>query len=92
MRVASCGFGKSVVIKEICDSAVSKGNNYMILVHRIELVNQLQERNLKANMVQTISRHIEEPPKEMLVIWDYEHKKYIEEIEELKYKMSLFNR
>ena len=73
MCVASCGFGKSVVIKEICDSAVNKGNNYMILVHRIELVNQLNERGLKANMVQTISRHIEEQPDFKLLIIDEAH-------------------
>lgn len=73
MCVASCGFGKSIIIKEICDSAVSKGNNYMILVHRIELVNQLNERGLKANMVQTISRHIEEQPDYSILIIDEAH-------------------
>ena len=44
MCVAPCGFGKSVVMKHICDSAIAKGNSYLILVHRIELVNQLEER------------------------------------------------
>ena len=73
MCVASCGFGKSIIIKEICDSAVNKGNNYMILVHRIELVNQLNERGLKANMVQTISRHINEQPDYKIIIIDEAH-------------------
>lgn len=73
MCVASCGFGKSIIIKEICDSAVSKGNNYMILVHRIELVNQLNERGLKASMVQTISRHINEQPDYKIIIIDEAH-------------------
>lgn len=73
MCVASCGFGKSIIIKEICDSAVNKGNNYMILVHRIELVNQLNERGLKASMVQTISRHINEQPDYKIIIIDEAH-------------------
>ena len=73
MCVASCGFGKSIIIKEICDSAVNKGNNYMILVHRIELVNQLNERGLKASMVQTISRHINEQPNYKIIIIDEAH-------------------
>lgn len=73
MCVASCGFGKSIIIKEICDSAVNKGNNYMILVHRIELVNQLNVRGLKASMVQTISRHINEQPDYKIIIIDEAH-------------------
>ena len=73
MCVASCGFGKSIIIKEICDSATKKNNNYMILVHRIELVNQLNERGLKASMVQTISRHINEEPDYKIIIIDEAH-------------------
>ena len=73
MCVASCGFGKSIIIKEICDSATKKKNNYMILVHRIELVNQLNERGLKASMVQTISRHINEQPDYKIIIIDEAH-------------------
>lgn len=73
MCVASCGFGKSIIIKEICDSATKKNNNYMILVHRIELVNQLNERGLKASMVQTISRHINEQPDYKIIIIDEAH-------------------
>ena len=73
MCVASCGFGKSIIIKEICDNATKKNNNYMILVHRIELVNQLNERGLKASMVQTISRHINEQPDYKIIIIDEAH-------------------
>lgn len=73
MCVASCGFGKSIIIKEICDSATKKNNNYMILVHRIELVNQLNGRGLKASMVQTISRHINEQPDYKIIIIDEAH-------------------
>ena len=73
MCVASCGFGKSVVIKHICDSAVAKGNNYMILVHRIELVNQLEDRGLNVKMVQTISRHLDEQPDYNIIIIDEAH-------------------
>lgn len=73
MCVASCGFGKSIIIKEICDSATKKNNNYMILVHRIELVNQLNERRLEASMVQTISRHINEQPDYKIIIIDEAH-------------------
>ena len=73
MCVASCGFGKSVVIKHICDSAVAKGNKYMILVHRIELVNQLEDRGLNVKMVQTISRHLDEQPDYNIIIIDEAH-------------------
>ena len=73
MCVAPCGFGKSVIIKTICDGAVSKGNNYLILVHRIELVRQLEDRNLYVKMVQTISRHLNEQPDYKVIIIDEAH-------------------
>jgi len=73
MCVAPCGFGKSVVMKYICDSAVAKGNSYLILVHRIELVNQLEERGLNVEMVQTVSRHLNEQPNYNIIIIDEAH-------------------
>ena len=73
MCVAPCGFGKSVVMKHICDSAVAKGNSYLILVHRIELVNQLEERGLNVEMVQTVSRHLQEQPNYNIIIIDEAH-------------------
>lgn len=58
MCVAPCGFGKSVIMKYICDSANNKGNSSLVVVHRIELVNQLEERGLNVAMIQTLSRHL----------------------------------
>ena len=73
MCVAPCGFGKSVVMKYICDSAEKKRNNSLVVVHRIELVNQLEERGLNVQMIQTLSRHLNESPIYNILIIDEAH-------------------
>lgn len=80
--VLPCGGGKSVIVAEMAKCATAKGNQVLFLVHRRELVEQIQstfewwgvDMNLcDVMMVQTASRHIEQirPPK--LVITDENH-------------------
>ena len=70
MCVAPCGFGKSVIMKHICDSAKSKGNSSLVIVHRVELVNQLVERGLNVEMIQTLSRHLNTADDYKIIIID----------------------
>lgn len=73
MCVAPCGFGKSVIMKHICDSAKTKGNSSLVIVHRIELVNQLVERGLNVEMIQTLSRHLNTADDYKIIIIDEAH-------------------
>ena len=73
MCVAPCGFGKSVIMKHICDSAKHKGNSSLVIVHRIELVNQLVERGLNVEMIQTLSRHLNTADDYKIIIIDEAH-------------------
>ena len=73
MCVAPCGFGKSVIMKYICDSAKNKNNSSLVVVHRIELVNQLEERGLNVQMIQTLSRHLTTAPNCNILIIDESH-------------------
>ena len=73
MCVAPCGFGKSVIMKHICDSAKLKHNSSLVVVHRIELVNQLVERGLNVEMIQTLSRHLTDANKYNILIIDESH-------------------
>lgn len=73
MCVAPCGFGKSVIMKHICDSAKHKGNKSLVVVHRIELVKQLEERGLNVAMIQTLSRHLSTASNYEILIIDESH-------------------
>ena len=73
MCVAPCGFGKSVIMKHICDSAKLKHNSSLVVVHRIELVNQLVERGLNVEMIQTLSRHLTDANVYNILIIDEAH-------------------
>ena len=73
MCVAPCGFGKSVIMKHICESAKLKHNASLVVVHRIELVNQLVERGLNVEMIQTLSRHLTDANKYNILIIDEAH-------------------
>ena len=73
MCVAPCGFGKSVIMKHICDSAKHKGYSSLVIVHRIELVNQLVERGLNVEMIQTLSRHLNTADDYKIIIIDEAH-------------------
>lgn len=80
--VAPCGAGKSVVISEIARMTTEKGNRVLFLVHRKELVDQIQntfrlnEVNLdlvQFGMVQTIVKRLEKTDKPALIITDENH-------------------
>ncbi|AXF54595.1 DEAD/DEAH box helicase [Salicibibacter kimchii] len=80
--VAPCGAGKSVIISDIARMTTKKGNRVLFLVHRRELISQIEETFLKNEvdlslvqfgMVQTISRRLEKTPKPQLIITDENH-------------------
>ena len=73
MCVAPCGFGKSVIMQQISNDAKVKNNNCLVVVHRIELVKQLEARGLNVKMVQTLSRHLPESNKYKVIIIDEAH-------------------
>lgn len=80
--VAPCGAGKSVIISEIARMTTLKGNRVLFLVHRRELIDQIQGtfkkngvdlRLVQFGMVQTIVRRLEETPRPDLIITDENH-------------------
>jgi superfamily II DNA or RNA helicase len=80
--VAPCGAGKSVIISDIARMTTDKGNRVLFLVHRRELIDQIQNtfRKNEVNMdlvqfgmVQTIVRRLEKTPKPSLIITDESH-------------------
>lgn len=80
--VAPCGSGKSVIISEIARMTTLKGNRVLFLVHRRELIDQIQgtfqkngvQMNLvQFGMVQTIVRRLDRTPKPSLIITDENH-------------------
>lgn len=80
--VAPCGAGKSVIISEIARLTTLKGNKVLFLVHRRELVDQIQN-TFKLNevvmklvdfgMVQTVVRRLGKMDKPSLIITDESH-------------------
>jgi len=63
--VLPCGGGKSVIAAAIAKLAISKGNNVLFMVHRIELCNQIRQTFIafgvdlnycEIGMVQTLTR------------------------------------
>lgn len=80
--VAPCGAGKSVIISEIAKLTTSKGNRVLFLVHRKELIDQIQntfQMNgvdlslVQFGMVQTVVRRLEKIPRPSLIITDENH-------------------
>lgn len=80
--VAPCGAGKSVMISEIARMTTDKGNRVLFLVHRRELIDQIEntfrlnEVNMdlvQFGMVQTIVRRLDKTPKPSLIITDENH-------------------
>ena len=80
--VAPCGAGKSVIISEIARLTTRKGNRVLFLVHRKELIDQIQNTFMlnevdmelvEFGMVQTIVRRLEKTPKPSLIITDESH-------------------
>jgi len=80
--VAPCGAGKSVIISEIARMTTLKGNQVLFLVHRKELIDQI-EGTFKKNgvdlslvhfgMVQTVVRKLDKIKKPSLIITDENH-------------------
>lgn len=80
--VAPCGAGKSVIISDIARMATEKGNRVLFLVHRRELIDQIQETFRKNEvimdlvhfgMVQTVVRRLGKIEKPQLIITDENH-------------------
>jgi len=80
--VAPCGAGKSVMISEIARMTTEKGNRVLFLVHRKELIEQI-ENSFRINavnldlvqfgMVQTIVRRLDKTERPQLIITDESH-------------------
>ncbi len=80
--VLPCGGGKSVIVAEIAKRTTAKHNHVLFLVHRKELVDQIQKtfdfwgvdmENTDIMMVQTASRRINKLTSPALIITDENH-------------------
>lgn len=80
--VLPCGGGKSVIVAEIAKRTTDKKNHVLFLVHRKELVDQIQKtfnywgvdmKNADIMMVQTATRRISKLQKPALIITDENH-------------------
>ncbi len=80
--VAPCGAGKSVIIAEIARMSTLRGNRVLFLVHRRELIEQIQEtfqkngvimEHVHFGMVQTVVRRLGKLKKPNLIITDENH-------------------
>ena len=80
--VAPCGAGKSIIIGSIAKQTADKGNRVLFLVHRRELIDQIEEtfsfvgvpkENYELGMVQTIVRRLDKTVKPSLIITDENH-------------------
>lgn len=80
--VAPCGAGKSIVIAEVVRMTTAKKNRVLFLVHRRELIDQIEETLIKnevdmdyvqLGMVQTIVRKLGKIPKPSLIVTDENH-------------------
>lgn len=80
--VLPCGGGKSVIVAEIAKRTTAKQNHVLFLVHRKELVDQIQNtfdfwgvdmNNADIMMVQTASRRINKLTSPALIITDENH-------------------
>lgn len=82
VTVLGCGGGKSVIQAEIARSATAKGNCVQFLVHRKELCRQITDTFIRqgvdmslcsVDMVQTLSRRLDNIPEPALIITDEAH-------------------
>ncbi len=80
--VLPCGGGKSVIVSEIARRTTAKNNHVLFLVHRRELVEQIEQTFCKwgvdmektdVMMVQTATRRIAKLDKPALIITDENH-------------------
>src|SRR5690625_3450552 len=77
--VAPPGAGKTVIIADIAKSATDKKSHVLFLVHRMEILQQVEQTFIDFNvdmeyvelgMVQTVVRRLEETKKPSLIITD----------------------
>ncbi|MBT2653432.1 MULTISPECIES: DEAD/DEAH box helicase [unclassified Oceanobacillus] len=80
--VAPCGAGKSVIISDVARMTTLKGNRVLFLVHRKELIEQIEEtfelnnvdmKLVQFGMVQTIVKRLDRTIKPDLIITDENH-------------------
>ena len=80
--VANCGWGKSCTAAEISRLSTDKGNRVLVLAHRIELIEQLQETfdrwgvpsdKCDIMMVQSATRRLDKLPQYDFIICDESH-------------------
>ena len=80
--VLPCGSGKSVIAGKIVERANKKGNHVLFLVHRKELVEQMEEtfqlfnldkRLYEIGMIQTVTRNLLKYKEPGLIITDEAH-------------------
>lgn len=80
--VASCGWGKSCCAAEIARLSTAKGNRVLVLAHRVELIEQLQETfdwwgvpsdRCDIMMVQSATKRLHKMPDYDFIICDEAH-------------------
>lgn len=80
--VSPCGSGKSIIQGMIAKGATDKGNRVLFLVHRKELVEQIEETFklcgvnfdlCEIGMVQTITRRLDKQKSPVIIITDENH-------------------
>lgn len=80
--VAPCGSGKTVIFCDLAARTQAKGNHIVVLVHRVELMDQtiktfqradIQLKTIDVHMAFTYSKHLERYKKPDLIITDEAH-------------------
>lgn len=80
--VANCGWGKSCTAAEIARISTDKGNRVLVIAHRVELIEQLQETfdwwgvprdRCDIMMVQSATRRLDRLPEYDFIICDESH-------------------
>lgn len=80
--VAPCGSGKSIIISEIIRTATLKHNHVLFLIHRREILDQIEatlnNNNVDMNyvelgMVQTVVRRLEKTKEPKMIVTDESH-------------------
>ena len=80
--VAGCGWGKSVTAAEVARLSCAKGNRVLVIAHRIELIEQLQntfdwwgvpDDQCDIMMVQSATRRLQRMPEYDFIICDEAH-------------------
>lgn len=81
--VAGCGWGKSVAAAEMAKMSTTKGNRVLVIAHRVELIEQLQNTfdwwgvptdRCDIMMVQSATRRLQRMPEYDFIICDEAHR------------------